>query len=285
MQILQGALRSPELIVARTVTTGLRAMELGGGSPRRRRWVWAVRRGEAVLSTVDGFSVVPAGSVAVGAEATTRLHETSENCDLVQLAYGEAPTEELTVCRWSAAEEPVVAALAEALGPAEPDVKRARVAVAHFADAFGRTALASSLAKSQTPSAYDLRTASAVAELTSRLEAHPGVDDLAIRLEAPPRRASEMAASYFRRHHASFSGWRSYVGTLRVELGLAALRTRRVRSAHVARWLGYRSAPALYHALERRGVSPSAWAEGEATWPPSADARSAAHRTSARTPG
>jgi transcriptional regulator GlxA family with amidase domain len=102
----------------------------------------------------------------------------------------------------------------------------------------------------------DQRIAELVARASSHLDRHPGVDDLAVGLGLPERRASERVGSYFRRHHASFDGWRSYVATLRVELAWNLLGGRRLRAAEIATRLGYRSAPALYHALHRRGLTP-----------------------------
>lgn len=255
IEMHQDAWRHPAVIVARTRTRGLATMELGGGaSPAPRTWVWIVREGEAHLETTRGGVIVRAGEVFVGSEEHARLVRTSERCDLLQVVGARSRDGVFEHAPLDVGQRACARSLADALG-GSPDP----APIATLLDVLTPPGLdrARVLDAAQTRAdGVDQRIADLVARACSHLDRHPGVDDLAAWLGIPERRASERVGSYFRRHHASFDGWRSYVATLRVELAWNLLGGRRLRAAEIASRLGYRSAPALYHALHRRGLTP-----------------------------
>lgn len=251
----QDVWRHPSLIVARTRTRALTTMELGGGANRRNRtWVWIVREGEANLETTRGGVIVRAGEVFVGSEENARLVRTSEDCDFVQLVGTPSWDSVHEHAKLDAGQTARLVRLVDALrGP--PNA----APLSAFLDALtppglGHAGLVEAAETHADP--LDQRIAALVARTCSHLERHPGIDDLAGALGLPERRASERVGSYFRRYHLSFEGWRSYVATLRIELAWNLLGGRRLRSTEIATRLGYRSAPALYHALHRRGLTP-----------------------------
>lgn len=95
--------------------------------------------------------------------------------------------------------------------------------------------------------------ATQVAALTGRLETSPTSAELSATLQLDERRTSEAAARYFSRFHATVAGWRDYLRWLRLELALTAFSARR-STVDVARWLGFRSANALLHSLQKSGL-------------------------------
>jgi hypothetical protein len=98
-----------------------------------------------------------------------------------------------------------------------------------------------------------------ICQLSSCLNLTPTGVDLAGALGGNERRMSELAVRYFRRYHATVSGWRDYLFWLRIELGISALKSG-VRPVEVSPWLGFRSLSALDHAFRRAGLAPpGAW--------------------------
>nr|MCU0655518.1 hypothetical protein [Polyangiaceae bacterium] len=101
-----------------------------------------------------------------------------------------------------------------------------------------------------------------ISVLSTRLHRAPTGVDLVAALGGTERQLSAMAARYFRRYHATVSGWRDYLFWLRVELGVVALRSGQ-RPSEVSRWLGFRSPSALCHAFKDAGLaSPGSWRPG-----------------------
>ncbi len=259
VEMQQQALRHEGLIVARTRTLNLPAMELGGGSqPRERTWAWLVLEGEAHLRTRQGGQLVRAGEVFTDREDGAALLKTTPNAHLIQLVFASSESDcalpKGALCR---ATLDLSQRLAFSLAQTSP--QNARANLRQIARALGLPDLERGLEPSVETKAEDARLAALVSRQSQALDAHPGVDDFASALGKNERRTSEVLGRYFRRYHASFRGWRAYLATLRVELALGLLCARpRARSEDIARWLGYRSSPAMYHALERRGLSPGA---------------------------
>lgn len=236
------AARTEAFIFARCRTALLPAMEVGGGTRGPRRWWWMLLEGEAYFDTPSGLRTLAPGQVLYGDESDVRLRRTSPTADFLQAMWrGERDD-------W---------------GDGTTDLDGAR----GFADQLAN----GTLTESPTPllGAYfdpteirfplaepdDAATAQVVCHHSQRLAAHPSVEELAADLGLSPRRASERVGTYLRRYHASFSGWRRYLATLRIELAHSLLTARRASASSTASALGYRSASSMYHALQRRGLS------------------------------
>lgn len=259
VEITQRALRASGGIVARVRSRGLPALEIGGGAARgNRRWLWSVARGEAYLETSRGGAIVRAGEIRVEAEGTARLLHTSADADLVVGHFDGvgAPSLDGRLDRGGRAAH---AALLATLEVGDPQAS-AR-AVQRLGDVLGLPELGAAFYVAP-PDPGHARVAEVVSRRSSRLAEFPAMVDFAEALGRPERRVSETLADYFRAYHASFSGWRSYLSTLRVELALGLLADPRHKTSDIATWLGYRGAPAMYHALARRGLSPDLLRQG-----------------------
>jgi hypothetical protein len=103
--------------------------------------------------------------------------------------------------------------------------------------------------------------AAAIEHYSQRLDAHPSLKDLASALGRPVPRASELAASYFGRFHASSLNWRSYLSQLRASLGETGARAGASTST-LSAWLGFRSATSFCHARQQRWAQPHRGASG-----------------------
>lgn len=227
--------RAPDFLVGHTRARGLGARELGGNRTSLGAFLFVAAAGELHVRSDAGERIVRAGQALRAPAAGTALVSTSPNVELVVVldrsargvdeAFGEVPLAGVEdPLRWLAA-----------LGPGWVDADRFATARAHVPE----------------PDAQ--RLASLVASHIAVPERYPGVDDLAVALGRDERRTSAALGRYFRRYHASFGGWRSYLATIRVELALGALGT--MPASRLAERLGYRRATSLYHALERRGFT------------------------------
>jgi hypothetical protein len=253
----QTAWRFTRFAVVHTVTRGMPNLDFGGSASQVRRRLWLVLTGEAHIRVGGRERIVRAGEALTAHGEIARLQATSVDSELVQVIG--PPGEPL-----HAAEDGIVerhAQLGHALvAELESAVRRGECpldALRPIANELAGDGLDGDWVVRHAAPVVDRGDASLlelVARYSCALRHNPGMDDLAAQLAMPERRASERVAAYFARFHADFVGWRDYLGTLRAELGWSLLCTRQLASRDVAQWLGYRSAPALYHALSRRGL-------------------------------
>ncbi|MEM9074417.1 MAG: hypothetical protein AAGE52_38340 [Myxococcota bacterium] len=259
IELRQSAVRHPAFILARTRSRGVPVLEIGGGLPTRdRRWLWVVLAGEAEVRGEPNGSpprdrLLRAGEAFVAREGEARLLRTTPDVDLIQLLV-EAEGGAHDHWRLDRSDRKRIDALAE--GVIDPGARMKTLPLEPLMRAGVEPAVMHQQFQ-ETPSPTSLAVCRAVTRLSCELAAHPGMDDIARELGQRERRASEAAGRYFRDYHASFSGWRAYLATLRVELAHPVLQRRKVRAGDLASWLGYRSTPALYHALQRRGLGAS----------------------------
>lgn len=242
------ALRTPELIVGVTRSERLPALELGGGLSGNRFWAYVPMAGEARFRTRTGLVPLRVREWIRGGESELQLASTSADCTLLQLldrrqSKGPLTREPCTPAQWLKATNLVA------------DVVAGKPVDGFPSEAFGEH-FDAPREWAASPAPESLRIADVVCRASERLADHPTMDELAEALALSPRRASEQVGAYFRQYHASFHGWRRYLATVRLELALSLLTMGDTRSEDVARALGYRSGPAMYRALRRRGVSP-----------------------------
>ncbi len=246
--LAQRAYRAPGLLVGHARTRGFQAQELGGD--RRESpgaFVFIAVSGELHVSTRGGEHIVRAGEALRAPAAGTALVGTSPHVELVVVLdrHAEAaPVERRSVPLETFGGDPL-GWLTRSDGGWLHEGRSAPGAWLDPARLRG--------ARGHVPAPGARRLARLVSAHIGALDRYPGVDDLADALGMSERRASEALSAYFRRYHASFGGWRSYLSTVRVELALSAIRQRALPPKRLAARLGYRKVTSLYHALERRG--------------------------------
>ncbi|MEM7605335.1 MAG: hypothetical protein AAF411_08255 [Myxococcota bacterium] len=253
------ALRTPELIVGVTRSERLPALELGGGLSGHRFWAYVPMAGEARFRTRTGLVTLGAREWIRGGESELQLASTSADCTLLQLLdrpHSEGPLtrEPCSSAQWLKATNLVADVVAEQPGDGFPSEAFGE----HF-DApreWAASPAPASLRMSYAARASAWRTIPPWTNLPRRLRfLRDARLNRSARTFASTTRAFMAGAATWRRY-ASFHGWRRYLATVRLELALGLLTMGDMRSEDVARALGYRSGPAMYRALRRRGVSP-----------------------------
>lgn len=260
LAIHQRAVRSSNFILARTQSAGLSAREIGGSQkPSARWWLWCVVSGELYVHTAGGGQIIRSGEVFGGPASDCRLGSSSPSADFVTLYYdpafsGVAPAAPGGPAALSREDRRLTARALTSLMDGEASGTRAAREWAAWGDALGIPGWGrQTVAASKGPTAQETHTAALVSRLSSNLLSFPSVEDFSDALDLPPRRTSERLGTHFRRYHASFTGWRSYLNTLRTELAWSMLSDGIVPAHRAAEWLGYRHTTSMYHALYRRG--------------------------------
>ncbi|MEO0323933.1 MAG: hypothetical protein AAF447_13320 [Myxococcota bacterium] len=247
--LAQRVYRAPDFLVGHMKSQRFGAQELGGdrrASPGA--WVFVAVSGELFVKTDAGEHVVRQGEALRARAPGTALLGSTPDVELLAILDRKAeggPPELRPVPLATLGDDPL-GWLSRSDGgwlhdpghaPNWLDPERLRQVQGHV------------------PSPATRRMAQLVSEHIAALERYPGVDDLAAELGLSERRTSEALGAYFRRYHASYGGWRSYLSTTRIELALSTLRQRAMAPARLAERLGYRKVTSLYHALERRGFA------------------------------
>ena len=247
--LAQQVYRAPGFLVGHMRTQRFGAQELGGD--RRTTpgtWVFVAVKGELFVRTDAGEHIVRAGEAMRAPAPGTALVGSTPDVELLAVldrqTEGGAP--ELRPVPLATMGDDPLGWLSRSDGGWLHDPGPS-------ADWLSRERLRQ--VRGHVPSPATRRLAQLVSDHIADLERHPGVDDLAASLGLSERRTSEALGAYFRRYHASYGGWRSYLSTTRIELALSTLRQRALAPSRLAERLGYRKVTSLYHALERRGFS------------------------------